>query len=112
MPSINRAELRRLALIRSQDARVLLRAGRYDGAYYLSGYVVECALKACIAKATRRFEFPDRERASQSWTHSLENLLKAAGLETALRQEMTDRKTLEANWLIVRDWKETSRYER
>jgi hypothetical protein len=47
---MNRAELQQLAEARLADAQVLLEAGRLDGAYYLLGYVVECALKSCIAK--------------------------------------------------------------
>lgn len=35
--------------------------GLYDGAYYLSGYAVEWALKACIAKNVKRYDFPDRK---------------------------------------------------
>lgn len=36
------------ALKHLQDAEVLLKGRRFDGAAYLSGYVVECALKALI----------------------------------------------------------------
>ena len=32
------------------DARALLAAGCWAGAYYLAGYALECALKACILK--------------------------------------------------------------
>ncbi|MCP5119377.1 MAG: HEPN domain-containing protein, partial [bacterium] len=49
---MNRTDFQNLALERLDDAKVLLDGGRYNGAYYLSGYVVECALKACIAKLT------------------------------------------------------------
>ena len=31
-----------------QDSRLLLAGGRHDGAAYLAGYVVECALKTLI----------------------------------------------------------------
>ena len=55
-----RKDFRELAMIRLREARVLLRAKCYDGAYYLAVYAVECALKACIARHTKRFEFPDR----------------------------------------------------
>ncbi len=48
--AMNRSDLQNLATIRLRDAEVLLDNGRYDGAYYLLGYVIECALKACIAK--------------------------------------------------------------
>lgn len=51
---MNRAELRNLAKLRLAEAQTLLAAARWSGAYYLSGYSVECALKACIAKNTRR----------------------------------------------------------
>ncbi|MBI0577948.1 HEPN domain-containing protein [Neobacillus cucumis] len=44
-----------------KDAKVLLDHECYDGAYYLSGYVIECALKACIAKYTKEFDFPDKK---------------------------------------------------
>lgn len=47
---MNRGELQELALIRLQDAKVLLDNHCFDGAFYLSGYTIECALKACIAK--------------------------------------------------------------
>jgi hypothetical protein len=47
---MNRAELQRLAKERISDAKVLLAARHWSAAYYLAGYAVECALKACIAK--------------------------------------------------------------
>ena len=51
---MNRYDLRKLAKIRLKEAQILLKNGNYDGAYYLSGYVVECGLKACIAKGTKK----------------------------------------------------------
>jgi hypothetical protein len=42
---------------------------------------VECALKACIAKGTERYEFPDKKRVDASYTHNLQELVKLAGLE-------------------------------
>lgn len=109
---MTRRELQRLARIRLQDARALLRARRYDGAYYLSGYAVECAFKACIAKQTRRFQFPDRKTVETMWTHDPAKLLRVSGLGPALEAEMRTDVVLERYWAIVKDWKETSRYER
>jgi hypothetical protein len=43
---MNRNDLRRLARIRLKEARVLLQAKCFDGAYYLCGYAIECGLKA------------------------------------------------------------------
>jgi HEPN domain-containing protein len=43
---LNRRDFQELALVRLNEAKVLLDAGHFDGAYYLAGYAVECALKA------------------------------------------------------------------
>src|ERR1700681_3770039 len=84
---VNRLELRRLAEDRIADAGVLLAAGRWSGAYYLAGYAVECGLKACIAKLTNQDDFPrDRRLLEECYTHSLEKLLKPAGLKSGARR--------------------------
>jgi HEPN domain-containing protein len=51
---MNRDTLQRISNQRRREVAVLLEAGLYAGAYYLAGYAVECALKACIAKKTAR----------------------------------------------------------
>ena len=56
----------------------MLQLGLFDGAYYLAGYAVECALKACIAKGTLRGEFPDKKRVDSSYSHNLRELFKVA----------------------------------
>jgi HEPN domain-containing protein len=56
---MNRYDFQKLARIRLEEAKVLLRHGKYEGCYYLCGYAVEFALKACIAKMTERYDFPD-----------------------------------------------------
>jgi hypothetical protein len=89
----------------------LLKSGYYDGAYYLAGYSVECAIKACIAKQTKRYEFPNKDLANKAWVHDLEQLIGLAGLGTDLRSEMKTNKPLELNWTIVKDWNESIRYE-
>lgn len=55
---MNRRDLKDLAAIRVREASLLLKNKQYSGAYYLAGYAVECALKACISKETRRYDFP------------------------------------------------------
>ncbi|MCE2501279.1 MAG: HEPN domain-containing protein [Dehalococcoidia bacterium] len=45
---ITAEDFRQVADERMADCRALLAAGRYDAATYLSGYVLEAALKACI----------------------------------------------------------------
>jgi hypothetical protein len=67
---MNRLTFQQLAETRLLDAKALFQAGRFDAAYYLAGYVVECALKACIAKKTREHDFPDRD-ANKYYIHNL-----------------------------------------
>jgi HEPN domain-containing protein len=108
---MNRSDLQILAKIRLREAKVLFDNRCYQGAYYLLGYAVECALKACIAKQTRRYDFPpERKFVDDSYTHDLSKLLFASSLEPEYRKEITGNPNLELNWLIVKDWSEKSRY--
>ena len=107
---MNRDDFKRLALVRIQEARTLFRNALYDGAYYLAGYAIECALKACIAKRTRTHDFPDRDTVMKSYTHDLDQLLRVAGLELPLNQATAVSSELEVNWSVVKDWSEEARY--
>ncbi|MBA7490511.1 hypothetical protein ES702_01049 [subsurface metagenome] len=91
---------------------MLLKNANHEGAYYLCGYVVECGLKACIAKRTRRYDFPDKNTVRESYTHNLTQLIKIAGLGLALDNEMRRDPDFEVNWSTVKDWLEASRYEK
>lgn len=108
---MNRNQLKDISLTRVREARVLLDAGQFDGAYYLIGYAVECALKACVAKQTRRHDFPNKKIANEAHTHDLEKLVNVAGLKFEFQQSRNENQTLELNWAVVKDWKETARYE-
>jgi len=108
---VNKKILQALAEARVADARALLNAKRFDAAYYLAGYAIECALKACIAKRTRLHDFPDKEFARKVYTHDLDDLLGIAGLKGQLQQRFHQDPALEAKWGIVKDWPEQARYE-
>jgi HEPN domain-containing protein len=109
---VNRRDLQALSRIRLAEARALLSLGHWDGAYYLAGYAVECALKACIAKETRRHEFPDRKRVESSHTHDLRGLVRVANLEDSFANRPKTDRAFEENWGTVQDWSEQSRYRR
>ena len=109
---LNRLTLQELANIRFDEAKFLLDNGRYDGAYYLSGYVIELALKACIAKRIKEHDFPDKDIVKNSYTHQLSTLFNTALLWDLFEQDLKKNKQLELNWSIVKDWKEDSRYEK
>ena len=85
---MNRQDFQELARVRLEEARALLIAGHSAGAFYLAGYAVECALKACIARQTREHDFPpDPETVRQIYSHRLPGLLLRAGLEGQLRKD-------------------------
>jgi HEPN domain-containing protein len=106
---MNRSDFQLLAKVRLREAKLLLAANAPDGAYYLAGYAVECALKACIAKATKRHDFPDKQRANDSYTHNAKKLIVVAGLESAL-DEAVRQSEFGLRWKIVLQWNEESRY--
>lgn len=108
---MNRQDLQQISRTRVKEANTLLKAGHFAGAYYLIGYAAECALKACVAKQVRRFDFPDKKLANEAFTHDLEKLVRVAGLMPILDLDMKTARTLELNWAIVKDWSEASRYE-
>ena len=97
--------------MRLKDARVLIRGGNLEGAYYLTGLAVECAAKACIAKNTRRHDFPPNQNAIKDiYTHDLAKLLGAARLRPALEADRRKNISLSSKWDVVKDWNINSRY--
>jgi len=109
---VNRRELQVLAQTRLVESKALLRAGLPDGAYYLAGYSVECALKACIARSTRRHDFPDKDTVIKIYTHDLEKLVVAAKLEDERRAQAKSDPVFRGNWDVVKQWSEQTRYRR
>lgn len=108
---MNRYHFQRLARIRLEEARVLLRNQKYEGCYYLCGYAVECALKACIAKTTKRYDFPDKALLQGAYTHDLATLFRMANLESARDLEFGRDNAFRLNWYVVKQWTEQSRYD-
>ena len=105
-----REDLQALAKLRLREAGVLLKHGLYDGAYHVAGFAVECGLKACIAKKTLRFQFPDKDYAKSVFTHSLTDLVKYAELTSALQQAKKIG-AFDVNWSIVIKWDPEQRYQ-
>ena len=108
---MNTADFQNLCSIRIKEAKILLDSRCYDGAYYLASYAVECALKACIAKKTRRYEFPDWKLAEKSWTHDLGRLLDAEGLQKECQKQLDADGEFALRWTLVTDWSEQSRHQ-
>lgn len=106
---MTRADFQKLAEQRIGDADALLNAGRFSGAYYYSGFAVECALKACVAKNTRQFDFPlHPDDARKIWSHDLNRLLDFSGLSANLSSQSG---SLISNWNSVKRWENEIRYD-
>lgn len=108
---MNRSDLQKLSNLRIEDAKVLLAASRFEGAYYVLGYAVECALKSCIAKQIHEHDFPDKKLVLDSYVHDPAKLLNISGIKHLHNSEMTANPAFATNWGIVKDWSEEARYQ-
>ncbi len=107
---VSKGDLESLSDARLQEATLLYQNGRHSGAYYLAGYAVELAIKACIAKHIRTGFIPDRSFIHKVYQHRPEELIGLAGLKDALNDDIRKDPQLGGNWGIVCNWSEESRY--
>ena len=107
---LNRRDFQRLADIRAKEAGVLAKSRNEQGAYYFAGMAIECALKACIAKKTKRHDFPPRN-ADKLYSHVLSFLLKESGLEAQLDADIKAKSALGINWGVAKGWDVECRYK-
>ena len=107
---LTRSELRKTARARLQDAGILYRSGRWDGAYYMSGYAIELRLKARVCDTLNWPSFPETNREFKGLdnlkTHDLDRLLRFSGRERQIKA------THLARWSTVRQWNPVCRYGR
>lgn len=108
---MDRWKFQKASQMKLDEARTLLQAGHYAGAYYLLGYAVECALKACLTIQVKQYDFPDKKPANEAHTHDLDKLKKIAGLDYSFSEELNTNRVFENNWAVVKDWNESSRYD-
>lgn len=108
---MNRRDLQRLTTVRLAEARVLPQEPKVRRRVLPYGYAVECALKSCIAKQIRKFDFPDKKLVIDSHTHNLEQLLSVSGLKQHHKREMESSAEFTVSWAVVRDWSEQDRYQ-
>lgn len=79
---IDRDVIKRVAIIRLQEARKLYSVKMYTGTIYLAGYSVECYLKLAICKIL------DIDRLPGTFmTHDLEALILHAGLSKRILRD-------------------------
>lgn len=112
---MNRKQWQNVAKERLKDARAMLGRKRWAAAYYMSGYVIECGLKACLLRylGESGAVFGDEKylkRLIGCWTHDLVALVSLAGLEADFGTALGANPALATYWGVVKDWKESSRY--
>ena len=105
---MNRIDFQEISELRLSESKALLAAGFSEGAYYLAGYAVECALKACIARRTQEHDFPEKE-SRKYFSHDLQDLMGFAKLDVQLERSLSANPVMKANWIIVKNWSEESR---
>jgi HEPN domain-containing protein len=104
------ADFRDLAEIRAREAKLLLDGSEWSGAYYLIGYAVECALKACLTKNLRAYHMPDKDIVTKGFTHDIAKLTQAANLTGARDLNAQADSDFALKWNVVLNWDESSRY--
>lgn len=106
----NYKSFKSLSLKRIEEAQILLANKQYSGAYYLAGYSIELALKACFCKGVKAKSFPDKDVVGKLYNHDLNKLLDVSGIKTNYEKKTKKDKNFATNWQVVKDWSEESRY--
>src|SRR5690606_16300174 len=108
---MTREEFKNIAEIRIREARCLLDQGLNSGAYYLAGYALECAIKACLSKQILQHNIPENKFIKEIHTHDLQKLIKFDEELSASFREQSGNNDFITNWSLVKDWSEQSRYK-
>jgi hypothetical protein len=117
-------EIKKLAKQRLEEAEILFKAGKCDGAFYLAGYSVELMLKAKICDRLGIPNLFDETNAASNSingigeirkalkTHNLFILLIFSGLKIKFDEDKATNKHLGiANSLLFNSWNENARYK-
>ena len=99
-----------LAKCRFDEAKILLKNHKADGAVYLCGYALELILKRKIVLVLDWDGYPNNNNEFQDYksfrSHDLNVLLKLAGLEKKIQADTTAL----ARWQIANVWNSEIRY--
>jgi HEPN domain-containing protein len=105
-----RADLQKLADEKLSDAQILFNAKSWSNAYYLAGYAVELAIKACIAKSFKADTIPDKALVDRTYSHNFAALIGTAGLTAELRNQEQVSQEFRTAWGVVNQWSPDDRY--
>ncbi|MEN9327832.1 MAG: hypothetical protein RI947_640 [Candidatus Parcubacteria bacterium] len=102
---------KKIARKRLSEARLLLSSNENSGAYYLAGYAIELALKACYCKQVGKYSYPpERKIYDQLYTHDLNQILTVSGVKPLFDNTVQSNTKLQSAWEVAKDWSEKTRY--
>jgi HEPN domain-containing protein len=107
---MTRAGLKKLADEKLRDAQILFNAKSWSNAYYLAGYAVELAIKACIAKSFEAETIPDLALVKRTYQHKFPSLIGTAGLTAELQKQEQVSQDFRTAWGVVNQWSPDDRY--
>lgn len=107
---LSKSDIKYIVKNRYLDSEILYKARRYDGSYYLCGYVVELGLKYRICETLGWPDYPStsnefKKGLNSFKTHDLDVLLKLSGIDAIIKSKVL------ADWDIVRRWNTEKRYQ-
>lgn len=106
---LTRNQLKNSAISKLKSVKILINAGDYDTAVYLSGYVVEYALKAVVCKRLCLDSYPDDGNMQSVFrSHDFDRLLTLSGLSKEI--SVSGDPKLFQNWSDLYTWNPSIRY--
>jgi HEPN domain-containing protein len=100
--------LQSLSEDRLEDAKALYKEGRYDGAFYISGYALELVLKKRISQTLGWSGYPNTKKEFENLgsfkVHNIEMLLHLSGVEGRIKSQFWK------EWSMVIAWDPEIRY--
>jgi HEPN domain-containing protein len=120
----HRLEFQEMALLKIKEANLLHKNGLYHGAFYLSGYAMEFALKAAVCRNLDMDDFFEEKKSNDKSkpsggifekmkTHDIGTLLIMAGLYNKLNafKEANEEFEIKWNYITTKQWNEQCRYD-
>lgn len=108
---MHREDLKRICEYRIKEAKILYENGRFDGAYYLLGYALECSIKCCISRQIKEHTIPDRKLINDFYQHDLNKLMSLSGVKQKFDDACNADIDLKLNWAVATNWSEQKRYK-
>jgi HEPN domain-containing protein len=108
---MRRSDLQNLSQSKLEAGNILAHEKKWSNAYYLAGYAIELALKACVARQVSADTLPEKRLINDVYTHDISKLAGLAGLKLELKTKSDADSVFAANWAICSEWSPETRYQ-